>query len=442
MSLHQTLHRLPTLLLSDQVPRLEQTQSNPTKDTMPFRSSNPATNLKAVMKSNKPLASGKTSGPPVPFHPPWKKARIFPMMEKTQSVEPTKPTQGSGSSESGVIIDGVFFQAKEGKSTGQNTFSKQLYSHNKWHSDTSRSTDSSSDGKGLVSQDCGEPEREPYGSNSQQSARKVERVNVGSFLDGRFDRCSQSSVSIFQNPYSDQQNVAYMTGFDSDKEQDISDLSSGESGSEMAQDAEDSETEIDTESETVTDTGRESDSDVESRDEAEAEAESRHKLTGTQEFVRSVLQTMKETRSSKPQMTSSIADISSTVGFNFAHSMYRIAEEAVHKVKAKNEGNKKESKREDDSKTKNKDPIPVKGQEKDSSKGSKSHSSSAGSSYIQSNTDKVNLPPIVEDEEEEMRSAGSHRSGLDNKFQTSASGAGSPKDDQEDSDRDDTVTAD
>ncbi|XP_047673867.1 protocadherin-15b isoform X3 [Tachysurus fulvidraco] len=443
MSLHQTLHRLPTLPLRDQVPRLEQTQSNPTKDTMPFRSSNPATDLKAVTKSNKPLASGKTSGPPVAFHPPWKKARIFPMMEKTQSVEPTEPTQGSGSSESGVIIDGVFFQAKEVKSTGRNTSSRQLYSHNKCHSDTSRSTDSSSDGKGLVSQDCGEPEREPYGSNSQQSAHKVERVNVGSFPDVRFDRRAQSSVSIFQNPYSDQQNIAYMTGFDSDREQEISDLSSGESGSETeqdAEDAEDSETEIDTESETVTDTGRETDSDVESRDEIEAEAESRHKLTGTQEFVRSVLQTMNERRSSKPRITSSIADISSTVGF--AHCMYRIAEEAMNKVKAKNEGNKKQSKREDDSKTKNKDPIPVKGQEKDSPKGSKSHSSSAGSSYIQGNTDKVNLPPIAEDEEEEMRSAGSHRSGPDNKFQTSASGAGSPKDDREDSDGDDTVTAD
>lgn len=415
---------------------------------MPFHSSNPMTSLKAVMKLNKLLATGKTSGPPMPFHPPWKKARIFPMTEKAQSVEPTKQTQGSDSSESGVVINGIFFQTKEGKSTGQKSFSKQLHTHNKCQSDTSKSTDSSSDGKTLVSQESSELEREPYG---QQSARKVYLgVNVESLLNTRFDR---GALSIYENPYSNQ-NVAYMTSFDSDKEQETSDESSSESSSETEQDdsaseskkytEQDSETETDTESETVTDTGTGSDSDVESRGENVSEreketeglSESRRKVTGTQEFVRSVLQSMNETQPSKPQIPSSIAEISSTVGFNFAHSMYRIAEEAMHKVKAKNKANKKESKKEDDSETKNKDPIPVMGQEK-ADKSQSQNSSSAGSSYIQGSTDKGNLPPIVEDEEEEMTSA-SLRSSLGNKFHSSASEARSPEDDKDD----DTVTAD
>ncbi|KAB5555347.1 hypothetical protein PHYPO_G00032910 [Pangasianodon hypophthalmus] len=447
--LSQTLHRPPKFSLEDHVPRPEQTQSDPAGETVSFHSSNPVINLRTVMKINKLLAARKASGPPMPFHPPWKKNRIFPMMEKAQSAEPTKPTQGSDSSESGTAIDGIFFQSKEGKSTGEKLFSKQLHTHNNCQSNTSSNTDSSSDGKTSVSQESSDLEKKPYGfvSNRQQSESKVETVNPGAFLDPYLDTCAVSSI-LSQHPYSNQQNVAYMTNFDSDKEQEISEESETEQddseGESTTHTEQDSETDTDTESETE----KESESDKESEDEnisgSEKEAESEDlsesccKVTGTQEFVRSVLQTMNETQSSKPRFTSSIAEISSTVGFNFTHNAYRISEENTHNGKDKNE-QKKGSKKEDDSETRNKDPKPLMGQEKDLSKSSKSQSkssSSAGSS-LQGTTDNGNLPPIAEDEEEEMTSAGSLRSSLGNKFQGSASGAGSPEDEKEDSDTDD-----
>ncbi|XP_053094750.1 protocadherin-15b isoform X2 [Pangasianodon hypophthalmus] len=452
--LSQTLHRPPKFSLEDHVPRPEQTQSDPAGETVSFHSSNPVINLRTVMKINKLLAARKASGQPMPFHPPWKKNRIFPMMEKAQSAEPTKPTQGSDSSESGTAIDGIFFQSKEGKSTGEKLFSKQLHTHNNCQSNTSSNTDSSSDGKTSVSQESSDLEKKPYGfvSNRQQSESKVETVNPGAFLDPYLDTCAVSSI-LSQHPYSNQQNVAYMTNFDSDKEQEISEESETEQddseGESTTHTEQDSETDTDTESETE----KESESDKESEDEnisgSEKEAESEDlsesccKVTGTQEFVRSVLQTMNETQSSKPRFTSSIAEISSTVGFNFTHNAYRISEENTHNGKDKNE-QKKGSKKEDDSETRNKDPKPLMGQEKDLSKSSKSQSkssSSAGSS-LQGTTDNGNLPPIAEDEEEEMTSAGSLRSSLGNKFQGSASGAGSPEDEKEDSDTDDIVTAD
>lgn len=462
MSLPQKLHRLPRFSLGDQVPRPEPTQSEPAKNKTPFQKSVPVTNLKAVMKLNKLLATGRTPGPPVPFHPPWKKTRVFPMMEKPQSVESTK-TPGSDSSESGMIIDGIFFQTKE-KSKGQKLFFKQLHTHNNCQSDTSKTTDSSSGEKIPGSQESSDLEREPCGfvSTRQQSPSKVERVNGGYYLDTYFDRCALSSISTFQNPYSDEQSVAYMTSFDSDREQEMSEPSNSRSSSEMehedseieskTQTEQDSETETDTESEMETETGTKLKSNkdlgdgnvLESRKETETGdlSGSRRAATGTQEFVRSVLQTMNQTQSYKPPNPSSVAEISSTVGFNFTSNMYRVAQEAMLKAKAKKEENKEET---NVFETENKDPVSVVGQEKDSPKSSNSQStssSSAGSGYTQGDTDKGNLPPIVEDEEEEMTFAGSLRSSPGNTFQRSSSVAGSPVDDKEDSDNRDTVTPD
>lgn len=422
---------------------------------MSFHSSNPVISLKAVMKFNKLLAAGKAFGPPMPFHPPWKKTRIFPMMETAQSVESTQPTQGSDSSESGMVIDGIFFQTKEGKTTGEKDLSKQLHTHNTCQSNTSKNTDSSSDGKTSVLQENSDLEREPYGSvsNSQQSESKVQKnlhKSEDSFLNLYLDRCAVSS----QSTYSNQQNVAYMTSFESDREQEISEESNSESSSEIDQDDSEGESKTHTEQDSETDTESETESGKESEDEniseSEKEAETEDlsdcKVTGTQEFVRSVLWTMNETQPSKPRFTSSVAEISSTVGFNLTHDTYRISEETIHKGKDKNAENKKHSKKGGDSKTRNKDPKPLMGQEKEFSKNSKSQSkssSSADSSCVQSNTDKGNLPPIAEDEEEEMTSAGSlRRNSLGNKFQGSASGTGCPEDEQEDSDTEDTVTAD
>lgn len=410
----------------------------------------PVINLKTVMKLNSLLAANKASGPPTHFHPPWRKTRIFPMMERAQSVELAKPTRGSDSSESGMVIDGVFFQSKEGKSIREKLSSKQLCTPDKCQSSTSKNTDSSTDGKSSFSQKSYNLEREPYGyvSNRQQSHSKVKSANEGTFLNPYLDRYSVTSISS-PHPYG--QNVAYMTSFDSDKDQDISDESNSESSSEIEQDdpggksktqtEQDSETETDTESDmesgTESDSYKESENENVSESKKKAEAEdlpkSRCNISGTQEFVKSVMQTMNETQSSKPRFTSSIAEISSTIGFNLTRSTW---DETMHEGKAKKQENKMSVKKEDDSETRINDPKPLLGQQKDISKSS----SSSGSGYIQSTTDKGNLPPIAEDEGEEMTSAGSLRSRL----QGSASGAKRTRQekDKEDTDTNDTVTTD
>lgn len=414
-----------------------------------FPSSNPANNhvKKTMMKINKLLAAGKTPGPHVHFHKSWRKNQIFPMRAKLQNVEPTKPTQGSDSSDNGMVIDGNFFQSKEERSIEERVLAKQHRTHNNISQSRSlKNPDRSTDGKMslFVSSDL---KREPYGfvSNSLQSESKGNKVAL---LNPYLDTSAVSSQYLNSN----RQNVAHMTNFDSDKEQETSDESTSESSSETEQDDSGSEsktlTEQDSETESHPESETESDSEEESEDEGEKEAESeggsesRGDFNASQVFVRSVLQTMNKMRSPKPRFATTVAEISSSVGFNFIHNPYKIFEQTIHNGKDKKEESKNGLKKEE---TRNEDPKPLTGQEKDFSKSSKSQSgssSSAGSSYIQGTTDKGNLPPIAENEEEEMTSVGSPRSSLGSKFQQSANGTESPEDDTKDSDRDDAVSSD
>ncbi|KAF5891996.1 protocadherin-15 isoform X1, partial [Clarias magur] len=414
----QTLQRQPKWSLRDQVPRPEQSGSDPAGDAGIFRNSNPVISLN-LMKLNKLLAAGKASGPPLPFRPPWRKARIFPMTEQAQSLELTKPTRGSDSSESGTVINGVFFQAKEGKTSGEKLFSRQLHTRSKC---PSRNTDSSSDEKTSVSQESSDSERGiQYGfvNQSQEFTSKLESVNEGVFVNPYLDRCVVSSRYLHSN----RQSVAFMTSFDSDKEQDISDESDSESSTELERDdsEDDSKTPTEQDSDTDTESGSENESATKDRNVSDSEKEaashdssdSHSKAAGTQKFVRSVLQTMNAKRFPKPRFASSVAEISSKVGFSFTQNPYRTSEETMHERKSKNE----------ESETRNKDLKLLTGQEK----GSKSQrkGSSSGST--------VNLPPIAE--EDEMTSARSLRSSLGNKWSTS--GGGHPEDATEDSDADD-----
>ncbi|KAI5103079.1 protocadherin-15 isoform X2, partial [Silurus meridionalis] len=419
-----------------EMPRPQQTQPYPARDTTFFHSSNPIISLKAAMKLNRLLIASKAPGPPVPFHPPWKKNRIFPMVDKEKSVEPTQPTQGSDSSESGMVIGGIHFQTKEGKTTEEKQFSNQLDTQNKCQSNTSKNRDSPVDGKTQATQESSNLERYPYGfaSSSQQSEHAVESVNKSAFLDPYLDRFTVS----YQNPYTIPNNVAYMTNFDSDKEQEISEESSSESSSEIEQEEsegesntptepddsegeskasteQDSETETKSDSESKSKTAEESDSDKGSADEnvskiegeAETEDLSHCNVTGTQKFVRSVLQTMNNKQSYKPQFSSCIAEISSTVGFNFTRSKFRMSEDTMY---IKNEENRKKDE------SRKKDTKPLMGQEQDKGFKSESKSSSlTGTSDVRGTADKVNLQPIAE--EEEITSSGSLRSSLCSKFQ-------------------------
>ncbi|MGL6081715.1 MAG: hypothetical protein ACRC4N_04350, partial [Gammaproteobacteria bacterium] len=289
--------------MEEQVPRPEQNQSDLAQDKIPFHSSNPVTNLKAVLKFNKLLSTHKVPGPPTTFQPPWKKARIFPIMETVQSVETTKPNQGSDSSESGMVIDGIFFQTKEGTVTGQKLFSKQVHNHNKSQSNTSNNTNFSGDIKTPFFQAGSNLEMESFVRNSQQSASKIEHVNGGCFLGTHFDRYVVSSISTHQRPYLNRPHVAYMSDFDSDDKQEIFEKSGSESSSDTEQDNFKIEfktrrkqgLETHTERETETESG----DDKKSRNKKVSKSkkktkskdflDSRHSVTDTQEFVRSVL---------------------------------------------------------------------------------------------------------------------------------------------------------
>lgn len=452
-----SLQRPPVSSLGD--PRPVLSKSFPVGDTPSFSSSNLVNNsLKStMMKINKLLAAGKTPGPHGHFHQSWRKNQIFPMNETTPSVEHTKPTQGSDSSDNGVVIDGNFFQAKEEKSIEEKLFAKQHHTHNKYQSRTRKNTDSLTDGKTPVSQESSDLKRQPYSvvSNSQQSESKV---NKDALLNPYLETSAVSSQYLYfnQQKVENRENVAHMTNFDSDKEQETSDESTSESASDNEQDdsgsesttfsEQDSETETDPEGETESDSDEKSEDENVSESEKEAESgggsESRGKVNGTQVFVKSVLQTMNKIRSPKPRFATTVSEISSSVGFNLSHTPYKIFKETMHNGKDKREESENGLKKEE---ARNKDPKPLMGQEQDFSQSSKRQSkssSSAGSSHIQGITDKGNLPPIAENEEEEMTSVGSpRRSSLGSKFQQSVSGAESPEDDTKGSDSDDAVSS-
>ncbi|KAL6474715.1 hypothetical protein MHYP_G00157550 [Metynnis hypsauchen] len=457
-------HRPPKPVLKDQPPRPEQTQPKPAEGTASPHSSKAVTKLKAVMKLSKLLATGKASGPPAPRHAPWKKARIFPMMssrEKPEGAEPPKLTQGhrSDSLDSGMVIDGNYFQYKEGKTSAKThlgkilsriNISKKPRARRKSQNSTSNITDSSSEGKASVSQATSDSERESqsFPSDSQETGRNREIFKEAAIREPYSGK--NSAISTTQSYSNRHQEVAYMSSFDSDEEQGMSedsdkgshskaeeDDSEGESQTDKQSDT-DQGSEIETESERESEAG-ESETEKESNSGKESETDESEKETDTtQESEKDISVGRVESDNSRAESPSTVGPALSSSSKTHSTCTQRRTRSASCRVKevsfTSGSSNEEESSEEDEPESISssfKHPLGSK-----RNQGSKSQSKnrpSADNSYVGGNTKSTNLSPIVEDEED-----------CSDKFQVSADQTASPEDNEEndeaDSDTEESIT--
>uniref|UniRef100_A0AAR2LYP5 Protocadherin-15 n=1 Tax=Pygocentrus nattereri TaxID=42514 RepID=A0AAR2LYP5_PYGNA len=361
-----------------------QTQPKPAEGTASPHSSKAVTKLKAVMKLSKLLATGKASGPPAPRHAPWKKARIFPMMssrEKPEGAEPPKLTQGhrSDSLGSGMVIDGNYFQYKEGKTSAKTHLGKILSRINiskkprtwrKSQNSTSSITDSSSEGKASVSQATSDSERESQNDSEGESQ--------------------------------------------TDKQSDTDQGSETETESEK-----ESEAEKESETEKESNSGKESETD-----------ESEKETDTTQESEKDISVGRVESDHSRAESPSTVGPALSSSSKTDSTCTQRQTGSASSRVKevrfTSGSSNEEQSSEEDEPESVSsrfKHPLGSK-----RNQGSKSHSknrSSADNNYVGRNTKSTNLSPIVEDEED-----------CSDKFQVSADETASPEDNKENDEAD------
>ncbi|XP_037400116.1 RNA polymerase-associated protein LEO1-like [Pygocentrus nattereri] len=417
------------------------------------------------MKLSKLLATGKASGPPAPRHAPWKKARIFPMMssrEKPEGAEPPKLTQGhrSDSLGSGMVIDGNYFQYKEGKTSAKTHLGKILSRINiskkprtwrKSQNSTSSITDSSSEGKASVSQATSDSERESqsFPSDSQETGRNGEIFKEAAIREPYSGK--NSAISTTQSYSNRHQEVAYMSSFDSDEEQGMSEDS--DKGSHSKAEEDDSEGESQTDKQSDTDQGSETETESEKESEAEKESEtekesnsgkesetdeSEKETDTTQESEKDISVGRVESDHSRAESPSTVGPALSSSSKTDSTCTQRQTGSASSRVKevrfTSGSSNEEQSSEEDEPESVSsrfKHPLGSK-----RNQGSKSHSknrSSADNNYVGRNTKSTNLSPIVEDEED-----------CSDKFQVSADETASPEDNKEndeaDSDAEESVT--
>uniref|UniRef100_A0A8C1J307 Protocadherin-related 15b n=1 Tax=Cyprinus carpio TaxID=7962 RepID=A0A8C1J307_CYPCA len=283
--------RRTRLAFGDHPPRLEQHLPGPVLGITHPYSSKAETTLKASIKLGQMF--DKRSGPvPAPFHLPRKNNRIFPIValeEKGQSTDDPKAItmQHSNSVESGMIIDGSYFQTKEAmpsaktrlcKVLSQMNIFKTLQTQKNSVSSISGTVDHGSNRSVPVSWSLSESEREsqriPGDSVKSQQERGRSREDI---IQQSYTGSSLSFTPY--HPYRPQEG-AHMSSLDSDDDQEQSpvdsdresqirtELDDTEIDSKTESDAEqDMETEKETETEQESDTERTSETENESSSE-------------------------------------------------------------------------------------------------------------------------------------------------------------------------------
>ncbi|KAI7796538.1 putative protocadherin-15 [Triplophysa rosa] len=240
--------RPPRQAFGDQTPKLEQ---QPTERTAHPHSSQTESQLKAPIKQ----LSQRKSGPPASYHFPWRKNRIFPE-ENGGGIDVSKPTtrHRSNSADSGMVIDGSYFQTKEAMPSAKTRLGKVLSQMNILRTLPNSLTHTSGmgDGNGSVSRTHMESERES--ETMPGDSGKSEREKGGISEDVIPQSYTGSATSFTPHPYRLQEGVQMSPldsdDVDSDKESQTNTEtddteSKTESGTEQ-----DSETETDEASET------------------------------------------------------------------------------------------------------------------------------------------------------------------------------------------------
>ncbi|XP_042623146.1 protocadherin-15b isoform X3 [Cyprinus carpio] len=318
--------RRTRLAFGDHPPRLEQHLPGPVLGITHPYSSKAETTLKASIKLGQMF--DKRSGPvPAPFHLPRKNNRIFPIValeEKGQSTDDPKAItmQHSNSVESGMIIDGSYFQTKEAmpsaktrlcKVLSQMNIFKTLQTQKNSVSSISGTVDHGSNRSVPVSWSLSESEREsqriPGDSVKSQQERGRSREDI---IQQSYTGSSLSFTPY--HPYRPQEG-AHMSSLDSDDDQEQSpvdsdresqirtELDDTEIDSKTESDAEqDMETEKETETEQESDTERTSETENESSSEDGSSGKESVKSedSGTVSSVRSSRSRHSSTTSQKP----------------------------------------------------------------------------------------------------------------------------------------------
>uniref|UniRef100_A0A8C1YMT6 Protocadherin-15 n=1 Tax=Cyprinus carpio TaxID=7962 RepID=A0A8C1YMT6_CYPCA len=312
--------RPPRLAFGDHPPRLEQHLPGPVLGITHPYSSKAETTLKASIKLGQMF--DKRSGPvPAPFHLPRKNNRIFPIValeEKGQSTDDPKAItmQHSNSVESGMIIDGSYFQTKEampsaktrlGKVLSQMNIFKTLQTQKNSVSSISGTVDHGSNRSVPVSWSLSESEREsqriPGDSVKSQQERGRSREDI---IQQSYTGSSLSFTPY--HPYRPQEG-AHMSSLDSDDDQEQSPVDSDRESqirTELDDTEIDSKTESDAEQDTETEkeTETEQESDTERTSETENESSSEDGSSGKESVKSEDSGTVSSVRSSRSRHSS------------------------------------------------------------------------------------------------------------------------------------------
>lgn len=264
----------------------------------------------------------KRSGPvPAPFHLPRKNNRIFPIValeEKGQSTDDPKAItmQHSNSVESGMIIDGSYFQTKEAMPSAKTRLCKVLSQMNIFKTlQTQKNSVSSISG----TLDHGSNRSVPVSWSLSESERESQRI-PGDSVKSQQER-GRSREDIIQQSYTGSslsftpyhpyrpQEGAHMSSLDSDDDQEQSPVDSDRESqirTELDDTEIDSKTESDAEQDTETEkeTETEQESDTERTSETENESSSEDGSSGKESVKSEDSGTVSSVRSSRSRHSS------------------------------------------------------------------------------------------------------------------------------------------
>ncbi|KAA0725586.1 hypothetical protein E1301_Tti018724 [Triplophysa tibetana] len=243
----------PTQAFGDQTPKLEQQL---TERTAHPHSSQTESQLKAPIKQ----LSERKSGPPASHHFPWRKNRIFPK-EIGGGIDVSKPTtrKKSISPDSGMVIDGSYFQTKEAMPSAKTRLGKVLSQMNNLRMlpNSLSHVSGTGDGNRSVSRTHIESDRESETMPGDSGKREHEKGRISE--DVTPQSYTGSATSFTPHPYRLQEGTQ-MSALDSDKESRTN--------------TETDDTESKTESGTEQDSEAETDEASEREDGAESSTES------------------------------------------------------------------------------------------------------------------------------------------------------------------------
>uniref|UniRef100_A0A673FMA3 Protocadherin-15 n=1 Tax=Sinocyclocheilus rhinocerous TaxID=307959 RepID=A0A673FMA3_9TELE len=266
---------------------------------------------------------------PAPFHLPWKNNRIFPIVvpeEKGGSTDDPKAItmQHSNSVESGMVIDGSYFQTKEAMPSAKTRLGKVLSQMNIFKTlQTQKNSLSSISG----TVDHGGNRSVPVSWSLSESERESQRI-PGDSVESQQER-GRSREDIVQQSYTGSsmsftpyhtyrlQEGTHMSSLDSDDDQEQSPVDSDRESQTKTQ-LDDTETESKTESdseqdtETEKETETEQESDTERTSETENESSSEEGSSGKESVNSEDSGTVSSVRSSRSRHSSTASQKSVT----------------------------------------------------------------------------------------------------------------------------------